>query len=39
LDERNYARSERSYQHAGVASHPGDRGMAAIAEEIVKAVK
>jgi hypothetical protein len=38
-DERNYARSERPYKHAGVANHPGDRGMAAIAEEIVKAVK
>ena len=38
-DEKNYARSERPYKHAGVAHHPGDRGMAAIAEEIVKAVK
>jgi hypothetical protein len=38
-DERNYARSERPYKHAGVANHPGDRGMAAIAEEIMKAVK
>jgi alpha-galactosidase len=38
-DEQNYARSERPYKHAGVANHPGDRGMAAIAEEIVKAVK
>ena len=38
-DERNYARSERPYKHAGVANHPGDRGMAAIAEAIVKAVK
>lgn len=38
-DEKNYARSERPYKHAGVANHPGDRGMAAIAEEIVKAVK
>ena len=38
-DEKNYARSERPYKHAGVAYHPGDRGMAAIAEEIVKAVK
>lgn len=38
-DERNYARSERPYKHAGVANHPGDRGMAAIAEEIVKVVK
>lgn len=38
-DEKNYARSERPYKHAGVAHHPGDRGMAAIAEEIMKAVK
>ena len=38
-DEKNYARSERPYKHAGVAHHPGDQGMAAIAEEIVKAVK
>jgi alpha-galactosidase len=38
-DEKNYARSERPYKHAGVAHHPGDRGMAAIAEEIVRAVK
>jgi alpha-galactosidase len=38
-DEKNYARSERPYKHAGVANHPGDRGMAAIAEAIVKAVK
>ncbi len=38
-DEQNYARSERPYKHAGVAHHPGDRGMTAIAEAIVKAVK
>jgi len=38
-DEQNYGRSERPYKHAGVANHPGDRGMAAIAEAIVKAVK
>jgi alpha-galactosidase len=38
-DEQNYARSERPYKHAGVANHPGDRGMAAIAEEIVRVVK
>ena len=38
-DEQNYDRSERPYKHAGVANHPGDRGMAAIAEAILKAVK
>ena len=38
-DEQNYGRSERPYKHAGVANHPGDRGMAAIAEAIVKVVK
>lgn len=38
-DEQNFARSERPYKHAGVANHPGDRGMAAIAEAIVKAAK
>ena len=33
-DERNYARSEREYSHAGVAAHPGDAGMQAIAAAI-----
>lgn len=37
-DERNYARSERPYKHAGVANHPGDHGMAAIASAILKAL-
>lgn len=35
-DEKNYGRSDRPYKHAGVANHPGDAGMAAIAEAIVK---
>jgi alpha-galactosidase len=37
-DESNFGRSERPYQHAGVANHPGDKGMAAIAAALVKAV-
>jgi hypothetical protein len=37
-DESNYARSERQYTHAGVAGHPGDRGMREIADAILNAV-
>jgi len=37
-DESNFGRSERPYKHAGVANHPGDKGMAAIATALVKAV-
>ena len=38
-DEANYARSERSFPHAGVAAHPGDRGMQAIAKAILDAIR
>ncbi len=37
-DESNYARSEREYTHAGVAAHPGDKGMQAIAGAILTAI-
>ncbi len=37
-NEANYGRSERPYKHAGVANHPGDKGMAAIAAALVKAL-
>lgn len=36
-DPANAARSERSISHDGVAAHPGDRGMKAIADAIVTA--
>jgi hypothetical protein len=34
----NAARAERSFTHDGVAGHPGDRGMKALADAIVQAV-
>jgi len=34
----NAARSERSFTHDGVAGHPGDRGMKALADAIAQAV-
>jgi alpha-galactosidase len=37
-DESNYARSERSFAHAGVANHPGDKGMKAIADALLRAM-
>ncbi|MFH1922762.1 MAG: beta-L-arabinofuranosidase domain-containing protein, partial [Planctomycetota bacterium] len=37
-DAANAARSERSFTHDGVAGHPGDKGMKALADAIVKAV-
>jgi hypothetical protein len=37
-DASNAARSERPFTHDGVAGHPGDKGMKAIADTIVEAV-
>lgn len=37
-DESNYARSERKFIHAGVAAHPGDKGMKAIADGLLEAI-
>jgi hypothetical protein len=37
-DESNYARSERKFAHAGVAGHPGDQGMKAIAQALLQAM-
>lgn len=34
-DEKNIARSERKFSHDGVAGHPGDQGMRAIADKIL----
>jgi len=37
-DKSNYARSERPFKNQGVANHPGDKGMQAIADALVKAL-
>ncbi len=36
--EKYFARSERKFEHAGVANHPGDAGMQAIADAIFKSI-
>jgi len=37
-DKANFASSEREIEHQGVGHHPGDRGMQAIADLILKAL-
>ena len=37
-DESNYGRAERPFKNAGVANHPGDKGMAAIAAALLEAL-
>lgn len=38
-DKTNAASAEREFKHAGVAGHPGDKGMKAIADAIMAEVK
>ncbi len=38
-DKSNAASSERKIEHAGVAGHPGDKGMKAIADELITAIR
>ena len=38
-DAANFARAERQIDHAGVAGHPGDKGMEALADALWNALK
>ncbi len=38
-DETNAARAERKIEHAGVAGHPGDKGMRAIADALFVSIQ
>lgn len=38
-DKSNYARSERTFKNNGVANHPGDKGMQAIATALIVTMK
>ena len=38
-DAANFARAERKIDHEGVAAHPGDKGMEAIAEALWVAIE
>ncbi len=38
-DPANAARSERTIEHAGVAGHPGDKGMQALADALFAAIE
>lgn len=38
-DEANYARAEQKIDHAGVAGHPGDKGMQALSNALWQAIQ